>query len=573
MRTFKKNDYKNYENQGNNYETSKSYRTTYTTMSATVSPTITKEAMTAGFPARIPKIEGDITLKELLRVFQHLIACAQSTVTAYHAMNFLYLVVPAELWALYSNAAYPQAPSNGNPGTIPPYHQNNTPLQNEVIKQAFLSARKHYEEFISMNRALTERFLTLIPSEYVAGYNEVLVRDPNRIFGETLNYFYTEYGQEDELEIEENKDQMKVPWHPRDGFQLLKQRITDGCTYATFAGKPTSNNDALNMLLFVLLQTRMFARDYQEWHQQDDNEKTLANAFTWWAAKVRVMKKYDKIAGSMGRGDEYGMHTEEKQEEDGVFEDYALSMQLSNQNLQLQQQMQQQQFAIQQLQQQAMYAQGANNWNNNNYNNSNNNKNNNNNNHKRNNRNNNNNNNNNRRNNNNNNSNNNNRRPNDGRDNQKYCWSHGWCNHNGSECTNPCLGHLPHARTHVNTMGNPKNARKAEEFKRNNNNNGGQPRMPSWQNGGGQNAPRAPNWATNAAMAPGQQQTTIPNIPMHQPMQAQTPMFAPSGAMGHQQMPAPQHFANSASVNSANMGFMGNVQPCMMGGNFMGQNF
>ena len=175
-------------------------------MSATVSATITKEAMTAGFPARIPKIEGDITLKELLRVFQHLIACAQSTVTAYHAMNFLYLVVPAELWALYSNAAYPQAP--GNPGAIPPYHQNNTPLQNEVIKQAFLSARKHYEEFISMNRALTERFLTLIPSEYVAGYNKVLVRDPNRIFGDTLNYFYTEYGQEDEMEIEENKDTM-----------------------------------------------------------------------------------------------------------------------------------------------------------------------------------------------------------------------------------------------------------------------------------------------------------------------------------------------------------------------------
>ena len=168
-------------------------------MSATVSAAITKEAMAAGFPARIPKIEGDITLKELLRVFQHLIACAQSTVTAYHALNFLYLVVPTKLWALYSNAAYPQAP--GNPGTIPPYHQNNTPFQNEVIKQAFLSAIKHYEEFIHMNKVLTKRFLTLIPSEYVSGYNEVLVREPNRIFGDTLNYFYTEYGQEDEMEI------------------------------------------------------------------------------------------------------------------------------------------------------------------------------------------------------------------------------------------------------------------------------------------------------------------------------------------------------------------------------------
>ena len=128
-------------------------------MSATAAATITKEAMTAGFPTRIPAIEGDITLKELLRVFQHLFVCAQSTVTSHHARNFLYLVVPTKLWALYSNTAYPQAP--GNPGAIPPYHQNNTPLQNEVVKQAFLSARKHYEEYLHMNKALTERFFYL----------------------------------------------------------------------------------------------------------------------------------------------------------------------------------------------------------------------------------------------------------------------------------------------------------------------------------------------------------------------------------------------------------------------------
>ena len=69
-----------------------------------------------------------------------------------------------------------------------------------------------------MNKALTERFLSLIPSEYQQGYNKMLTRDPNRIFGETLNYFYTEYRQEEELEMEENKEAMKKPWHPRDGF-------------------------------------------------------------------------------------------------------------------------------------------------------------------------------------------------------------------------------------------------------------------------------------------------------------------------------------------------------------------
>ena len=117
------------------------------------------------------------------------------------------------------------------------------------------------------------------------------------------------------------------------------------------------------------------------------------------------------------------------------------------------------------------------------------------------------------------------------------------------------------SRTHVNTLGNPKNYEKASEYKRQNN------------NGGGQNIPFAPTWQANAAVQPVQQQTAFPNIPMYQPMQAAAPMYAPGGAMGHQQALALQYFANSANCNNVNMGFMGNVQPNMMGGNFMGQNF
>ena len=70
-------------------------------------------------------------------------------------------------------------------------------------------AKKHYKECLNMNKALTKRFMSLLPNEYQLGYNEILTRDSNRIFGETLNYFYTKCGQEDKVEIKENKEQMK----------------------------------------------------------------------------------------------------------------------------------------------------------------------------------------------------------------------------------------------------------------------------------------------------------------------------------------------------------------------------
>ena len=73
-----------------------------------------------------------------------------------------------------------------------------------------------------MNKALTERFLASAPIEHRQGYRGILISDPNRRFEETGMYFYSEFGQEDEIEINENKDQMKKNWHPKDGFQVLK---------------------------------------------------------------------------------------------------------------------------------------------------------------------------------------------------------------------------------------------------------------------------------------------------------------------------------------------------------------
>ena len=128
---------------------------------------------------------------------------------------------------------------------------------------------------------------------------------------------------------------MKAEWHPRDRFEVLKQRIKDSMMYAGFANKPINADDKLNMMIFVITRTRLFATQYQEWHGRDLNEKTLVHAFEFWGLKVCLLKKYDLVADT--------------QRPRSSMTKYALSMQLSNQNAMLQQQLQQQQQAINQL--------------------------------------------------------------------------------------------------------------------------------------------------------------------------------------------------------------------------------
>ena len=85
--------------------------------------TISKEAILAGFPNAVPAIDGNISPMELLRVFRHLIECTQLTITAYHELNFLFLVVLLSISPVYSNGPHPTLPIR--PGTNPPYIEGN----------------------------------------------------------------------------------------------------------------------------------------------------------------------------------------------------------------------------------------------------------------------------------------------------------------------------------------------------------------------------------------------------------------------------------------------------------------
>ena len=170
--------------------------------------------MLAGFPDAVLAIDGDISPMELLRVFRYLIEWAQLTTTAYHELNFIFLLVPPIVWPVYSNGPRPTNPIR--PGTNPPYIDGNT-VQNQMIKDQWAVNKQYFEEDQNMNKTLTERFLEQVPAAQRQGYKDVLVGDPNRRFETTFAYFYDNYGQEDEIEIENNKDKMKAEWHPRVG--------------------------------------------------------------------------------------------------------------------------------------------------------------------------------------------------------------------------------------------------------------------------------------------------------------------------------------------------------------------
>jgi len=154
---------------------------------------------------------------------------------------------------------------------------------------------------------------------------------------------------------------MKTPWNPQTDFQVLKGWFMDAIAVASFTNAPITANNILNMLLAGILATGVFQLEYMEWHALPTNERTILNAWDWWAKKALLRLKFQKVAGHMGRGMEYGMSAGNgtNKELDGAIEDFAqghAATQSTIQNLsqgfsELRAQMNQQSAMIQQLQQ------------------------------------------------------------------------------------------------------------------------------------------------------------------------------------------------------------------------------
>ena len=174
--------------------------------------------MMAGFPATIQGIIGEPTQREILRVFRHMITYSQSHVTNYCDLNWLFLVVPYNMWQYYTGDApelYPATPAY--PGDAPLYNNNGSTVANTFIRKTWRSNQKEYAECMHMNKAITELFLSIFANEHWRGYNATIVSDPNRTFSNNFAHFYEQFGIRDEAEIEQNQDDMRKPWNVEDG--------------------------------------------------------------------------------------------------------------------------------------------------------------------------------------------------------------------------------------------------------------------------------------------------------------------------------------------------------------------
>jgi len=210
-----------------------------------------QKTIASSFPPLCQRIAGQPSLLDLLDIYRHLVKCAGSHTSRYDPLNLTYIATPEGLWRMYTTRNYPEAPVD--PGDQPIYNPDGLPVENAARKDDWLLRRKYYAEDQNMNRALIERFLSLLDETITTTFREnALLTNPKMRFQFAFDYFFGIYGRPNERLDRENRVRMEAKWKPLQGIDALIAQIEHGVTFAFFTNNPFTDKQLANAFMLQI---------------------------------------------------------------------------------------------------------------------------------------------------------------------------------------------------------------------------------------------------------------------------------------------------------------------------------
>ena len=164
----------------------------------TTIPSKDKATILAGFPPPVTPMTGQPTLREIIRVLLHITACAQSLFTDISPLNYLFLALNEPQYARVTQELYPEVPAD--PGEILRYQEDHDANERSHVRDTFNRDKTWYTNCLEMDKALTERFMSLLEATIRATYEtSVMLTQPNATFITVIRWFVDNYAHSNEL--------------------------------------------------------------------------------------------------------------------------------------------------------------------------------------------------------------------------------------------------------------------------------------------------------------------------------------------------------------------------------------
>lgn len=406
----------------------------------------------------LTKIHGEPTYENLQNLHNQLKTNASSvrSMLGGGAHGHLGLVLSAAEYA----AIVPNTPfvKPAHPGilTIAPNTAHHAAV---TAKEIHEEALRVFNEVLGVEAALRQQLVAAIDAPYLSAIRNTQSNAINLSVYEILStHLYPLYGDIDpeKLQLQESTVRAMV-YDPVEAPECVYKAIDDLMAMGAAGHSPYSPTQAVNMAYIILSKTGKFETSLREWIRKPQVDKTWVNFKVHFTAAHKELKKLGSIAinntatfqqanviqqmVAHAMQDVLDQHMQEMQcQEVPSKEENVVPPPVQQANAALQtnsedpvlplimQQMKSMQEMMQMMQNNMNNMQNTNNFNsnNNNYNRN---------------------------------------KGNGGRQERKYCWTHGYCFHSGKECTRKAQGHKDNATVNNRMNGSTRGCNKANNGK------------------------------------------------------------------------------------------------------------
>jgi hypothetical protein len=376
------------------------------------------------FPT-LTSIHGEPTYESLKTLQEELKANAQAVYSSLGggAHGHLGLVLAPAQYALLSNVPF-ERPVHPGPLVIPPGTTNH---MSTTMKEQHNEQVRMFREVMGVEKALRQQIVAAVEGDFLAALRN---RHSNAItdsISDVLAYLFNTYGKVNPQMLSDEEDRVKqTVYDPKLPIDSVFNAVEDLLDFSTSAGTPYTQLQAINIAYVLVNKTGQFRVGIREWNRKPQNEKT------WIHFKRHFREAHSELKESLdmtladsnlqnanfvqqvveGIAQVIQPSTEETETTDSILQHMANAASQNQQMLpQLLKQIEEMQTLMTKMQSQISDNQG------------------------------------------------NNQRQHRGSNAQqrkrnvsKYCWTHGACAHDGTECNQPAAGHKPNA-TFANKMG------------------------------------------------------------------------------------------------------------------------
>ena len=246
----------------------------------------------------LTKIHGEPTYDSIKRLHNEVKANAASVPSTLGGGVFghLGLVLTPNQYAMVSNAPF-NRPNHPGQCIIP---QNSTQAQIQAIRDTHTEQLRVFNEVLGVEAALRQQINDAVEDSYLKSIRN---RQTNAIIMPVSDIFhlhlYPNYGEVDSFKLEEEREKvMQMTYDTAYPPDMVYETIEDLMDMATASGVPFTQHQAVNMAIVIINKTGLFKDDMRTWLQTPPLQRT------WIAFKRHFTEAYKlfKQLNTMGVG-------------------------------------------------------------------------------------------------------------------------------------------------------------------------------------------------------------------------------------------------------------------------------